>query len=297
MASLGGFLLIFLCFVGYPLASLQHDTSAQTYHALGFEALEQGRYDDAKVLFEKTLAVDSEYGWAYGNLMLTELALNHFDSAETSLKKLIVLRPDDLGNYRKLRILRELKEASAEMKRARVADFLSESQVPDYDADFNEGQRFLAAGDEGRAEEHFRRSLEQHGYPTATLVALAGLKKKQGDLGAARELLRRVVEREPEVFLARYNLANVYIEEKNFVQVASLLKDIYDFTPELGEAWYNYAVALINLKKTAEAVPVMRAYIDRYQDDPNRKNVVEKFRTALKPVENNSLDALLKEKR
>ena len=105
--------------------------------------------------------------------------------------------------------------------------------------------------------------------------------------------LQQAVESHPELFPARYNLANIYIEEQNFALVVELLRDIYVFTPELGETWYNYAVAFIKLNRSTEAVPIMRAYIERYQDDPARKSVVEKFRSALKPAATHDLDALL----
>ncbi len=284
MVSLGWLLGGVFLVVAFPLASLKHDTDTDAYHALGFAALEQGRYDDAENLFQKTIARDQEYAWAYGNLMLTELALGNYGAAEQALKTLIVLRPDDLSNYERLVLLRRLQGASRDEMRRSVVDYLATTKTPDYDADFNEAERYLAENDDTQAEDYLLRSLKQHERSTATLVALATLKKRQNALPQAKQYLNQAVEFHPEVFPARYNLANIFIEEKNFNRVAELLQDIYVFTPELGETWYNYAVALIKINKTTEAVPVIQAYIDRYQDDVSRKEKVEKFKAALKPV-------------
>ncbi len=279
----------------YPLALTRFDTVAQSYHALGYEALLNGRYGEAREWFQKTILTDPQYAWAYGNKALSELAQNHEVEAEAALKKLIVLRGDDISNYRLLKFVRELKGQSEMKKRVAVAEYVTHEDRPTYDADYNEANRFLAAGNEVQAEFFFRRSLERHPEAVATKIALAALVKKQNHLEEARKLLQEVVDQSPEIFSARYNLANVYIAENNFAPAADLLKDIYDFTPELGETWYNYAVALIKLGRNSEAIPVMQAYIDRYQDDEGHRTVVEKFRTALKPATNN-IDALLKGK-
>ncbi len=283
------------CFLlaAWPLTSVKHDSEANAYHALAFTALKQGDYAQAEDLLNKTIAIDGQYGWAYGNLMLTELALGHYDAAQKALQRLIMLRPDDLSNYDRLKMLRQLQGASPEVMRQAVRDFLSLSDVPDYDADFNEATRYLYLKDDQRAEAALVRSLEQHNQPVSTLIALASLKKNQGDTRAAKEYLTMVVDQHPEIFLARYNLANLFIQENNFFPVASLLKDIYEFTPELSATWYNYAVALIKTKKDSEAIPVMQAYIERYQDDPAHQDVVEKFRAALKPAGQDPLQNLL----
>lgn len=281
---LGALLGVLVVGVAFPLSSLQHDTDANAYHALGFVALEQGRYDEAKELFHKTIESDQKYAWAYGNLMLTELALGNYDAAEQALKTLIVLRSDDLSNYERFLLLKRLKGVSSDEMRRSVVAYLAKTETPHYDADFNEAERYLAEKNDVKAEEYLIRSLKQGEQSPATLIALATLKKRQGSLPQAKQYLMQAVDAHPEVFPARYNLANVFIEEKNFNRVAELLRDIYEFTPELGETWYNYAVALIKTNQSALAVPVVQAYIERYQDDPLRKETVEKFKAALKPA-------------
>lgn len=293
LLALGGGMFLIALLLWYPLRLLRFDTGAQSYHALGYEALLSGQYQEARELFNQAIATDPEYAWAYGNLALTALVEGQYEEAERSLKKLIVLRSDDLSNYRLPILLKSLRDAPPEERVRQVEEYVKKDKLPEYDAFFNEAERFRSQGDEERARELYERSLLLRPENPATLLALASLSKKQGRVNDAKKYLKQAVDSHPEIFPARYNLANIYIEEQNFALVAELLRDIYEFTPELGETWYNYAVSLIKLNNGAEAVPVMRAYIDRYQDDPARKNIVEKFRSALKPASTNELDALL----
>lgn len=291
---LGGMSFVILLLLWYPLPLLRFDTGAQSYHALGYEALLTQNYEEARELFRETIAIDPEYAWAYGNQALaTIVEVDGYEESLALLQKRILLRSDDLSNYRLLVFLRSLKGVSVEERKKRVTAYIQTDELSQYDAYFNEAERYRAKGNTEKAESLYRRSLARQSDVPGTKMALAGLLKKQGKIDEAKRLLRQVVDEHPEIFPARYNLANSYIEENNFGQVVLLLKDIYDFTPELGETWYNYAVALIKLNRNTEAIPVMRAYIERYQDDPARRTVVEKFRTALQPTQGNGLDTLL----
>ncbi len=289
------FLIPLLVAVWFPLASLKHvTTDANAYHALGYQALLERDYPKAKELFEKTLELDPQYGWAYGNLALTSLALGDLAAAKTNLKQLILLRPDDISNYDRLKLIRSLEGMTPDVMKAAAENFLDEKNTPEYDADFNEAQRFLSSGDTDRAEKLLEQSVAQSRDRSASLIALASLKKQKKELAQARELLKRVVAEHPENFTARYNLANIYIDEKNYNEIVRLLKDIYDFTPELGETWYNYIVALTKTGQNNLAATAAEAYVDHYANDPIKKEKVEQFKAALKPS-NSSLDTLIQQ--
>lgn len=277
-----------------PLPVLRHQVDANMYHALGFNALERADYESARILFQKTIDLDPEYAWAYGNLMLAELALNNYTAAESSLKKLITLRSDDLSNYERLLLLRRLKNTTLSDKRTAVQNFLSRENKPDYDADFNESTWHRYHNQEDRVKTSLLRSLDRHPDSAASLIALATLEKKNNNLVQAKQYLTRVIASHPEIFPARYNLANTYIEEKNFAAVVEQLKPIYEFTPELGDTWYNYAVALIKINNVNEAIPVIKAYIERYQNDVTKKDRVEKFRAVIKESDTPNLSRLTK---
>jgi tetratricopeptide (TPR) repeat protein len=248
----------------------------------------------AETYFRKAIADDDEYAWAYQNLAHITLRQGNSDEAESFIKRLIMIRPDDLSNYAVVRILKKMQSLPAEEAQVELDRFLAEIERPaKYDPDFFEASRSLGSGDDARAEEFLMRSLERQGNPTHTLIALAALRSKHEDAFAAKRYLRQALEENAYLFPARYNLANLYIREGNYQEVADLLGPVYEFSPELGEVWYNYAVALIKIGKTAEATSVAQGYIERYKNDASRADTVKKFEDAMKPKDK-SLDDMVK---
>lgn len=286
---------VFLClFSVLPLAIFRHLSLADAYQNIGYWYLKQGDAVKAEAYFRDAIADDDEYAWAYQNLAHGALRQGKFDEAESFIKRLIMIRPDDLVNYAEVRILKKMQALPAEAAQAEFDRFMEETEQPaKYDPDFFEASRFLESGDDTRAEEFLTRSLERQGSPVHTLIALAALRSKQEDAFAAKRYLRQALEENPYLFPARYNLANIFIRENEYREVVDLLGPVYQFSPELGEVWYNYAVALIKTGKTAEATPVVQGYIDRYKGDTSRAEKVKKFEEAMKPKDQ-SLDDMVK---
>lgn len=286
---------VFLCLLAVlPLAIFKHLSFADAYQNIGYWYLKQGDIGKAEAYFRDAIAEDDEYAWAYRNLAHIDLEQGKFDEAESFIKRLIMIRPDDLTNYSEVRILKKMQSLPAEEAQVELDRFMTEIEQPaKYDPDFFEASRFLKSGDDARSEEFLTHSLERQGNPTHTLIALAALRSKQDDAFAAKRYLRQALEENPYLFLARYNLANIFIRENEYREVADLLGPVYQFAPELGETWYNYAVALIKTGKSAEATPVVQGYIDRYKGDASRAEKVKKFEEAMKPKDQ-SLDDMVK---
>jgi tetratricopeptide (TPR) repeat protein/4-amino-4-deoxy-L-arabinose transferase-like glycosyltransferase len=277
-----------------PLALFKHLSLADAYQNIGSWYLKQGDTEKAEIYFRDAVVEDDEYAWAYQNLAHIALQKGNLDEAEAFIKRLIVIRPDDLSNYAEVRVLKKMQALSPEEAQRELTRFLQNVEVPTkYDPDFFEASRFLESGDDNQAEKFLLRSLERQEDSPSTLIALAALRSKHDDAFAAKRYLRQVLEKNPYVFPARYNLANIYIREENYQEVVDLLAPVYQFSPELGEVWYNYAVALIKIGKSAEATLVARGYIERYTGDVSRAEKVKKFEEALKP-KNQSLDEMVK---
>lgn len=296
-AGLGSVVLVMGLFLGMtvlPLSIFKHLSFADAYHNIGYWYYEAGDYARASEYFHKAIEDDDQYAWSYKTLARIALLEGRFADAETLLKKLIMIRPDDASNYEEITLLKEIQalpktEVRAAMER-RIKE--KESEVI-YDADAYEAARFLKAGDEAAAEAAFLRSLKKEANAPGTLLALASLKSKHEEYPLAKQYLRAAIAENPNFFPARYNLANIFIKENNFKEVADLLQPIYAFVPELGETWYNYAVALIKTNQTTEALPVIQAYIERYKDDVTRADKVKKFQDAIKPSDQ-SLNDMVK---
>ncbi|MDP2837701.1 MAG: glycosyltransferase family 39 protein [Candidatus Moranbacteria bacterium] len=267
-----------------PLSIFKHLSFADAYNNIGYWYYSGGQHEQAKEYFNKAIVEDNEYAWSYKSLAHIAYAEGRFSDAETLIKKLVAIRPDDLSNYEEVHLLKKVADLPDEEARIIVEEWLSsiDGEQP-YDADGYEASRLLKLGDDAAAEAALLRSLEKHGNPLPTLLALASLKSEQKELPIAKQHLRAALAQNPDLFPARYNLANIFIQENNYKEVAELLAPIYAFSPELGETWYNYAVALIKTNRNAEAAAVAQAYVERYKDDASRQTVVKKFQDALKP--------------
>ena len=123
--------------------------------------------------------------------------------------------------------------------------------------------------------------MENYDNPPNSLISIAALKRSQGSNDEAIKYLSLAIEKNPYLLPARYNLANIYIEQKNYTFAIPQLKQIYDITPELGQTWSNLAIAYINTKNSSAAMPVVTSYIQRYKDDPTKKELVGKFSALL----------------
>lgn len=287
LAGLGSALFVGVMMLGVtvlPLSIFKHLSFADAYHNIGYWYYEAGDYGKASEYFNKAIEDDDQYAWSYKTLAHIALLEGRFSDAETLLKKLIMIRPDDISNYEEITLLKEMQTLPGTEVRAAMERKIKEKEAEVvYDADAYEAARFLKAGDDTAAEAAFLRSLKKNEDAPGTLLALAGLKSKHEEYPLAKQYLRAAIAENQNLFPARYNLANVYIKENNFKEVADLLAPVYAFVPELGETWYNYAVALIKTNQTTAALPVIQAYIERYKDDPTRANKVKKFQDAIKP--------------
>jgi tetratricopeptide (TPR) repeat protein len=276
------FLLIGLTFSLIPLpiySAINEDANA--YHQIGSYYLEKQDYEKAKAYFEKTIAIDKNYAWAHKNLFLINMQQGNLKDAEANIKDSILIRSDDLSNYENLTLLKKAQKESIESVMKEITDKLKGDQQATYDNFSYEASRYIAAKDNEKAKELLQQSIEKFDNPPNSLIALASLRRSDGSTGDAIKYLSLAIEKNPYLLPARYNLANIYIEQKNYILAIPQLKEIYDVTPELGQTWSNLAIAYINTKNSAQATPIITAYVKKYQNDPSKKELVDKFQKLL----------------
>ena len=275
-----------------PLSIFKHLSFADAYHNIGYWYFKKGDHEQAQIYFQKAIKDDKEYAWSYRAIFHIALLEGRYDGAKKNLEKLITIRSDDLSIYRdvaNLKRIEKLPKAEAKTEAEKVVD----DEMVRYDADFYEGSRMVAEGNDAKAEELFQKTLAKDDQQIPALLALASLKTKQKNEAEARTYLRRAIDINEDLFVARYNLANSYIRENDYTQISELLAPVYEFAPELGETWYNYAIALIRTNKSNEAMPVVEAYVERYKNDTLRKEKVAKFEEFLKAAKDQSTDNLM----
>ena len=267
-----------------PLRVFTAVGEANALYTVGAGYLAQGDEDRATEYFEAAKNADAKYAWAYSSLFSSALKSGDRNRALDNLKQLILIRPDDLSHFDRLKLFKDTEQDSNETLRVKVKDYEQAEKIPVYDPLSYEGERFLKQHDTTRAKELYTQSLEKFGDTPSSLVALASMAKEEKDMLMAKQYYRRALAINPWLLTIRYNLANIAISENDYPAVVELLRDVYVITPELGETWYNYAVALIKTGKNAEAASVAQAYVEHYRDDPSKKEKVDKFEAALKPT-------------
>jgi tetratricopeptide (TPR) repeat protein len=286
---------VFVILAVLPLPLFKHLSFADAYHNVGYWYLERGEYGIAEGYFRDAIREDEEYAWAYKNLARIKLLEGKTEEAKPLLQKVVLIRYDDMSVYDSVELLQRMDVITLESERKAVAKdwFERTDKERVYDVYFYDASRFLDTGNNAKAEELLKQSLGKYGDEPSTLVRLAGLKTKQEDSLAAKQYLRRALAKNSYIFPARNNLANLYIAENNFKEVRDLLREVYLFSPELGEVWYNYGVSLMKIGEKEEGIKVMRAYVERYKDEPTKKEKVETFKRVLE-TQDKPLDEVMK---
>lgn len=276
------FMAVMLIFIFLPLSIFTSDSDSTAYYQIGYYQLKQKEYASAEASFKQALAVNDKHAWAYSGLFYANLFEGNVDEAEDYAKKLVLLRPDGLENFKNLTLIKKVRATSiADMQKEIRDRFEGNRADSDYDPYLYESSRYLARKDSANAEQQLLKSLERYGNPPASLIALASLKRSQKDTESAKKYLAMAAQHDDYALPARYNLANIYIDENNYPQMTLELRKIYDVLPELGETWYNLAIGYINMKNYTAATPIASAYVDHYKDDPTRKEKVEKLKKFL----------------
>lgn len=278
-------ILLVLIGVGISMAPLRIYSSinedANAYHQIGSYYLENKDYVQSKDYFEKTIEMDNKYAWAYKNLFTINMISGDLASAEKNIKDVILIRSDDLSNYESLALLKKAQEKSIDSVKDQINDLTNESQKNIYDPYSYEATRYIAKKNNKKAEEFLLKSLDKFDNPPNSLITIASLKRSDGSIDEAIKYLSMAIEKNPYLLPARYNLANIYIEQKNYISAIPQLKQIYDIVPELGQVWSNLAIAYINTKNYSSATPIITGYVNKYKDDPEKKEMVDKFNSFL----------------
>jgi tetratricopeptide (TPR) repeat protein len=257
-------------------------TPANFYNLVGSSYLDRGEDRKAAAYFLKAITARPDYEWAYGNLYTVYMKHGVLGKAYEMLQEAIRLRPDDTENYAKLREYHEVKDKPISYIENRFKQ-TDPVQLPPaaYDPYFYEATRYLAFGQNAKAEEQFRRSLAERNEPLNSVVTLAMLRKQAGATEEAKALLLKAIKHDVFFLPAQYNLANLYIKEKDPKMATLLLQHIYDFVPEYGEVWPTLAYQYLASGENEAALPIVQAYIKRYDGDIAHQAQVDRFKAML----------------
>ena len=279
--------IIFLILSSVRLSNFEFMTDANFYNNLGSYHQDRNNTALAHSYFTKALEAKADYPWSYSNLYRIYLQEGEIALAKENLDKSIILRPDDMGMYESLKLFLEIKDKPPAFIKNRLAleKKKSENAAGRYDPYFYDFMRYFKQNKLALAEEKLNQSAQKYGNPENTLLNLAVIKKNNDQIEEAKQILYKIIAKNPDFLPAKYNLANIYLKEKNYREAARLLRDVFDLVPEYGSgnAWYYLAASYLNSNQFDAALPIVTGFIKKYENDPAKKEQVEKFRKLLVP--------------
>ncbi|HZH09763.1 MAG TPA: tetratricopeptide repeat protein [Microvirga sp.] len=215
---------------------------------LGFALMRERRFDEARRVFEKALALAPNYHDARMGLARIAFFQGKFDAAEKELKELRERAPDNA----------EAKELAEQVERARAAQ--ARRGPAEAERLARQGTNDYRAGRIARAVRTLSRAAALDPDNSDIQVQLGSALLAQGRFADARSAFRKALRLAPNYHDARVGLARVAIAQGSFGEADRELKALFERSPNHAEGKAVRAqLARVRAAKAQEA----RAEADR----------------------------------
>jgi len=186
-------------------------SAAETNMRLGLNYLEQGDYATALEKLNKSLEQDPTLASTHNTIALLYQQLNEMEKAEEHFKEAISLAPTYSEAYNNYGVFlcREARYTEAE------ENFLKAVENPLYEKQWhayeNAGLCAIRASDNIRADEYFRKALQDNPLSIKSILGLAQINYDEGYYPEAHDYLQRyrdVAPHSPRSLLLNIQVAN-----------------------------------------------------------------------------------------
>ena len=231
--------------------------------ALGMQALEAGKYEEAAARFGKAVAADPKDYSAHFNLALSYTMLKRDAESAAEYRKVLEMRPGlyeaelNLG----ILLLRDKEPADAVPYLQHAVD----QKPKEFRPRLYWAQALLDSGDPARAEAQYHAALELDAKSAAAELGLAHAILKQDRLPDAVPHFRAAAQLDPNYRDSLLELAALY--EKNHQNAEAIA--IYRQFPEDPRAQERIGQLLLEDKNSADAIAPLEAAM---QKDPTPAN-------------------------
>ncbi len=164
---------------------------AHYYNNLGVDALAAADAERALDLFNRALAADDTFGYAWTNLGVAQRRLGDFEAAERGHKRALELdhkEPAALGNLASLYLAQGFTEKAAPLQR-QVDDHLDRNPFHHY----RQGTASAGSGDLSAAIGHYRDAIRRMPEESEFHAALADALARSGDPEKARKSFEKAL--------------------------------------------------------------------------------------------------------
>ncbi len=138
---------------------------------------------------------------------------------------------------------------------------------PDFHpASFNLARLAIKANDKQNARTRLLSILDESPNQPQALLFLAALFQQEGNEDEALKLWEQARANNPDSVEPRIYLARYYRQEKNATAAHSMAEEAYELAPYSPAAQFEYAISKMSLGEAEDAVPVIKAMVERFPD-------------------------------
>lgn len=194
--------------------------------AYGQALINQGRFQEAQAIFEKTIAIDPEESLAHHQLGLIHSMTGSHEQAVESLEKAAQLSPGDARAHNNL------------------------------------GLCYEAVGQPQKAVSEYRKSLALEPKLVEASINLGNLHAARGEFVAARQVLKDAVKLRPDSAVAANNLGTVYSMNEEYGQAVKEFRRALKLNPSMASAHYGLGLAYFQLQNYRMSIQELRTAVN-----------------------------------
>jgi tetratricopeptide (TPR) repeat protein len=215
-----------------------------------------GVYHDLGTLWTDTLGKNPNCWLAHNSLGSLLANAGYLDDARVHYERALAIKPDApevLNNVASVRLDQGRPDEAIVLLR-RVLDVSPRSAM----AHYNLGNAYDQQGDADTAEKHYRRALELDPAHAEAHSNLGCLLYATGRKSEAIDAFAHAISLRPDYAEALNNLGAIFLEQGRFQQAESLLLEAVRHKPDYSDAWFNLGNAVLPQGRTREAVVAYR---------------------------------------
>ena len=256
------------------------------YSDLGNVLFKEGKWDEARTLFQKAVEIDPTYVDARYNLGNAFFQRGQWNEAVEQFQKVVEMDPHYARAHNNLGIIfvqkGQMEEAVAQYQQASEMD-------PNYAEPHNNlGTVLLQRGQIDEAVAQFQKALKINPRDVVAYNDLGEAFLKKGELDSAIICFQKAFEIDPGCAAAHYNLGNIFAQKGQWDEAVTQYQQALETNPNYVEAHNNLGIALLQKGRLNEAIAQFQEVVRLKPDYRDGQNNLAKAKAlaAQKPVRN-----------
>lgn len=249
-------------------SSCHADAGAGDSYFKGIKLAAEGRLEEARVEFQKSLVDDSVYPYAKLELHAIDDVLRGKVKKETVL---LVFRGKELATQKKWKEAIDLYNKAVR-------------ENPNYGYTFiSRGIAYMSQGNLDKAISNFSESIDVSPQFTEAYQNRGVLYEYRGQFNKAIEDFNKAIAADPSSYVLYFNRGMAYVYKSQCEKALPDLEKAIELKPDYAKAYINKGVALEDLKRTDEAIEAYRKAIEL--DTSEEKEIAKDAEESIRQLE------------